>query len=232
MNFNPDHPAPALSVLDAIAGRKSVRGFMPDPVPRETLRAILDAAARAPSGTNTQPWKVYVVEGTARERVSEAVIAASNAGDTSPSYDYSPEKWYDPYLARRRKLGFGLYDLLGIAKDDMEGRKRQHHENFRFFGAPVGLFFTIDDRLNKGSWLDIGIFLSHVMLAARGHGLETCPQAAWPTYSRPIHEALGIPDDEVLVCGMSLGRPDWDAPANALQSERAPVDEFATFLED
>ena len=114
----------------------------------------------------------------------------------------------------------------------MEGRKNQHHDNFRFFGAPVGLFFTIDEKLNKGSWLDIGIFLSHVMLAARGYGLETCPQAAWPTYGAAVQQALGIADDEVLVCGMSLGHPDWNARANALVSEREPVDVFTRFLED
>ncbi len=219
-----------MPVLDAIAGRKSVRGFKPDPVPRETVRAILEAAARAPSGTNTQPWKVHVVEGAAKERVTQAVIAASDAGETSPSYRYAPDKWSEPYLSRRRKLGFGLYDLLGIAKDDMAGRKRQHHENYRFFGAPVGLFFTIDEHLEKGSWIDIGILLSHVMLAARGFGLETCPQAAWAPYAGAVAGVIGLPESEVLVCGMSLGHPDWDAPANALVSGRAPVEEFATFI--
>jgi nitroreductase len=221
-----------MPVLEAIAGRKSVRGFLPDPVSRETLRAILDAAARAPSGTNTQPWKVYVVEGAAKERVTAAVIAASDAGETTPSYRYSPQKWMEPYLSRRRKLGFGLYDLLGIAKDDMEGRKRQHHENYQFFGAPAGLFFTVDEALEKGSWIDIGILLGNVMLAARGHGLETCPQAAWAPYAGAVRDALGLPENEVLVCGMSLGHPDWDAPANTLVSERAGVDEFATFIAD
>lgn len=221
----------SMPVLDAIAGRKSVRGFLPDPVPRETVRAILDAAARAPSGTNTQPWKVYVVEGAAKDRVTDAVTAASDAGETSPSYQYSPAKWPEPYLSRRRKLGFGLYDLLGIAKDDMEGRKRQHHENYRFFGAPVGLFFTVDQKLEKGSWIDVGMFLSHVMLAARGHGLETCPQAAWVPYAGAVFEALGLPDDEVLICGMSMGHSDWEARANALVSERAPAEEFTTFLD-
>lgn len=221
---------PSMPVLEAISGRKSVRGFSPDPVPRETVCAILNAAARAPSDTNTQPWKVYVVEGAAKARVTQAVIAASNTGKTSQSYNYAPEKWHEPCMSRRRKLGYALYELLGIARDDWEGRKRQRHENFRFFGAPVGLFFTIDDRLNKGGWIDIGIFLSHVMLAARGFGLETCPQAVWPTYGAAVHEALGIPDDETLVCGMSMGHPDWNARANALVSEREPAHVFTTFL--
>ena len=221
-----------MPVLEAIAGRKSVRGFKSKPVPRETLRSILEAAARAPSGTNTQPWKVYVVEGAAKERVTQAVIAASDAGETSPSYRYSPDKWAEPYLSRRRALGFGLYDLLGIAKNDMEGRKRQHHENYRFFGAPVGLFFTVDQALAKGSWIDIGILLSHVMLAARGFGLETCPQAAWAPYAGAVASAIDLPESDVLVCGMSLGYPDWDAPANALVSQRAPLEDFVTFVTD
>ncbi|MGI9414912.1 MAG: nitroreductase [Hyphomicrobiales bacterium] len=220
----------AISVLDAMAGRKSVRRFLPGPVSHDTIRAILDTAARAPSGTNTQPWKVYAVEGAAKARVTRAVIRASDAGETSPSYAYSPDRWFEPYKSRRRKVGFDLYDLLGIAKDDMAGRKRQHHDNFEFFGAPVGLFFTMDARLNQGSWLDMGIFIGYVMLAARGHGLETCPQAAWQTYGGAVREALGISDDEILICGMSLGRPDWSAQVNELETEREPAEGFTTFL--
>ena len=222
----------AISVLDAMAGRKSVRRFLPDPVSHETIRAILDTAARAPSGTNTQPWKAYAVEGAAKERVTRAVIRASDAGDTSPSYAYSPERWFEPYKSRRRKVGFDMYDLLGIAKDDMAGRKEQHHRNFEFFGAPAGLFFTMDAGLSYGSWLDMGIFIGYVMLAARGHGLETCPQAAWQTYGGAVREALDIPEDEILICGMSLGTPDWGAEVNELETEREPAAQFTTFLKD
>ena len=222
----------SMSVLEAMRGRKSVRRFRPDPVPREMVRTILDAAARAPSGTNTQPWNVYVVEGAAKARVSNAVIQASEAGEANPSYSYAPEKWFEPYLSRRRKIGYDLYALLGITKDDWPRRKEQHNRNFEFFGAPVGLFFTMDRRLNHGSWIDMGIFIGYVMLAARGLGLETCPQAAWQRHSDAVHDALDIPQEQILFCGMSLGHPDWDAPENALQTDRETVDKFTIFLTD
>ena len=222
----------SMSVLEAMRGRRSVRRFRPDPVPREMVRTILDDAARAPSGTNTQPWNVYVVEGAAKARVSNAVIQASEAGETNPSYAYAPEKWFEPYLSRRRKIGYDLYALLGITKDDWPRRKEQHNRNFDFFGAPVGLFFTMDRRLNLGSWIDMGIFIGYVMLAARGLGLETCPQAAWQRHSDAVHDALDIPQEQILFCGMSLGHPDWDAPENALQTDRETVDKFTIFLTD
>ena len=222
----------SMSVLEAMRGRKSVRRFRPDPVPRETVCTILDAAARAPSGTNTQPWNVYVVEGAAKARISTAVIRASEAGEANPSYAYAPEKWFEPYLSRRRKIGYDLYALLGITKEDWPRRKEQHNRNFEFFGAPVGLFFAMDRRLNLGSWIDMGIFIGHVMLAARGLGLETCPQAAWQRHSDVVHDALDIPQEQILFCGMSLGQPDWDAPENALQTDREVVDKFTIFLGD
>lgn len=224
-----DKSAASMDVRTAVIGRKSVRGFKSDPVPRETLIALLDDAARAPSGTNTQPWKVHVAIDAARDRlVRELTEVAANTGQVH-EYDYMPEPLPEPYLARRRKVGFDLYGIAGIARNDMEGRKRQALKNYAFFGAPVGLFFTMDRRLQYGSWLDLGMFMQNVMVLARGRGLETCPQAAWCYYGPAVHKALGIPDDEVLISGMAVGYPDWSVPENKLETERAPATEFTVF---
>jgi nitroreductase len=221
--------AQPLDVRSAVIGRRSVRGFKPDPVPRAIIEAILDDAARAPSGTNTQPWRVYVATGAMRDRLCEALTAAASTGRQEPEYLYSPADLPEPYLSRRRKVGFDLYGLVGIARGDMDGRKRQALKNFTFFGAPVGLFFTMDRWLEYGSWLDMGMFMQNVMLLARGRGLETCPQAAWTHHGPAVHKVLGIPADEILVSGMALGVPDWTTPENALQTERASHRDFAVF---
>jgi len=218
--------------LDAIAGRRSVRGFLPDPVPQATLRAILQVAARAPSGTNSQPWLVTVVTGAARDRVSEAVLAAARAGERSEEYAYAPHPWHEPFIARRRKVGFDLYALMGVRRDDMPARAEAGLRNFTFFGAPVGLFFTMDRRLLYGSWLDCGMFMQNVMIAARAHGLETCPQQAWCSYGRTVRQALAIPEDQLLLSGMALGYEDPGVPANKLVTEREDVDAFARFLDE
>lgn len=220
----------ALTVEDAIVGRRCVRRFLPIPVPRETIAAILSAAARAPSGTNTQPWRVHVVSGRARDRLVGAVLAAVEAGQQSADYAYYPDEWFEPFKSRRRKVGLDLYTLLGLTRDNKAGMKAQHNRNFMLFDAPVGLFFTLDRRLNLGSWLDMGMFIQNVMLLARAHGLETCPQAAWVRYAPAVRGALGVSDDHALVCGMALGHEDRDAPENQLSTERASVEEFATFL--
>ena len=226
-----DIPAPILDVRSAVIGRKSVRGFKPDAVPLPLVRRILDDAARAASGTNTQPWRVHIALGAAKQRLTEAVTAAALSGPQQHEYLYSPEQLPEPYLARRRKVGFDLYGLAGIARGDMEGRKRQSLKNYTFFGAPVGLFFTLDSRLEKGSWLDVGLFMQNVMVLARGYGLETCPQAAWIYYGPTVHLALSIPETEILISGMALGVPDWSVKENALETERAPSTEFAVVHE-
>jgi nitroreductase len=219
----------------AITSRRSIRAFLPTPIPEATVREILDVASRAPSGTNTQPWKVHVLTGDARRRLSDAITAAyddpAERAQHAEEYDYYPREWVSPYIDRRRKVGWDLYGLLGIAKTDKERMHAQHRRNYEFFGAPVGLMFTIDRVMRQGSWLDMGMFLQSVMVAARAHGLDTCPQAAFTPFHRLIGEAIAIPDDQQLVCGMSLGVRDPDAIENTLITEREPVGSFTRFLD-
>lgn len=223
------HAKPQISVDEAIASRKSVRAFKPDPVPIETIRHILDVSARAPSGTNIQPWKVYVLAGAEKERMSQAVLKRREEGPPKPEFHYYPIKWFEPYLARRRKLGWDMYGLLGITRENKAGMWAQHNRNFTFFDAPVGLFFSFHRDLEMGTWLDMGMFLENVMLAARGQGLHTCPQAAWIEYPETVSAVLQLPPEERLVCGMSLGYEDEAAPVNALVSEREPCEAFSVF---
>lgn len=229
----PPLPSSAAAVEDAIRSRRSVRAFRPDPVDRALVERLLELAARAPSGTNMQPWRAYVVTGAARDRLCDALVAAhaDPAADHASEYAYYPERFFEPYLARRRKVGLDLYGLVGIAKGDLARMHEQHARNFRFFGAPVGLVFTIDRRLAIGSWLDYGGFLQTFMIAARAHGLDTCPQAAFAPYHRVLRERLPIGDGEVVVCGMALGHADEGAPENRLATEREPVAAFATFVD-
>ena len=181
-------PYPADIVLDAIASRRSVRAFLPTPVPRETVERILAAAARAPSGTNMQPWRVRVLTGAAKDRLSQAVLrAAHDEPDRHASeYAYYPAQFPEPYLSRRRKVGWDLYGLLGIKKGETDKMRAQHARNYVFFDAPVGMIFTIDRVLERGSWLDHGMFLENIMVAARGFGLHSCPQAAFAPFHRVI----------------------------------------------
>jgi nitroreductase len=224
---------PAASVEAALQTRRSVRAFLPTPVARETVEAILAAAAWAPSGTNTQPWKVRVLTGGARQRLVDAVCAAYDDPAFKPAeeYAYYPSEWKSPYIDRRRKVGWDLYGLLGIEKTDKARMSAQHRRNYQFFDAPVGLIFSIDRILNQGSWLDYGMFLQSIMLAARQHGLHTCPQAAWTPYHRVVAEVLGFAPEEMLVCGMALGHADPAPIENTLRTERAPVAEFTQFLD-
>ena len=217
------------SVIDAVANRRSVRHFLSTPVPLNVVRAILSAASRAPSGTNFQPWHVHVVTGATRANLSQAVTQAAEAGDRCDEYPYAPAPVMEPYLSRRRKVGYDLYKLYGIARDDFAARKQAMLRNFEFFGAPVGLFFTMERRLLLGSWLDCGMFMQNVMILARAHGLETCAQQAWCEYGRIVHQQLDIPDTHIVLSGMALGHPDPDAPANTLISDRVSIDDFAVF---
>jgi len=223
------------AVDEAITSRHSIRAFLPTPVPRATIEEILAVASRAPSGTNTQPWHVAVLTGAALQSLSTKLVAAYDdpveRARHTEEYAYYPTEWKSPFIDRRRKVGWDLYGLLGIAKTDKARMHAQHRRNYEFFGAPVGFMFTIDRIMRQGSWLDFGMFLQNVMVAARGRGLDTCPQAAFTPFHRLITEAIGIPDDQQLVCGMSLGVRDPAAIENTLVTEREPVGSFARFLD-
>ena len=219
----------------AITSRRSIRAYLPTPVAREDVEAILSVAARAPSGTNTQPWKVHVLTGAAKERLSDRILAAyadpAHAREHVEEYAYYPREWVSPFVDRRRKVGWDLYALLGLTRDNKAGMAAQHGRNYRFFDAPVGMIFTIDRIMEQGSWLDYGMFLQNIMVAARGRGLDTCPQAAFTQFHRIISAELGLPDSEMVVCGMALGYADPGKVENTLVTEREPVSSFARFLE-
>lgn len=229
-------PSPEqIAIVDAaITSRKSVRAFLPTAVPCETIENILRVASRAPSGTNTQPWKVYVLTGASKGELSGKILDAFDdpavAASHKEEYAYYPIEWRSPYIERRRKIGWDLYGLLNISKSDKVRMHEQHGRNYRFFDAPVGLIFTIDRVMQQGSWLDYGMFLQNIMIAARARGLDTCPQAAFTPFHRIVMAHVGAPANEMLVCGMSLGMADTAAPENALVTEREPVSAFARFL--
>ena len=236
MNSTPDTTtaASAAAVDAAITSRRSVRAFLPTPVPRSVIEEILSVAARAPSGTNTQPWQVHVLTGEPLAALSRDIVRAyddpAERATHTEEYAYYPTEWQSPYIDRRRKVGWDLYGLLGIAKTDKAAMHAQHGRNYAFFGAPVGLMFTIDRVMQQGSWLDYGMFLQSVMVAARGRGLDTCPQAAFLQFHRIIGQHLALSPQQMVVCGMSLGHADPDAVANRLITEREPVAGFARFL--
>lgn len=222
-------------VDETIDSRRSVRAFLPTPVPRETLEEILRIASRAPSGTNVQPWKVYVLTGNAKDQLSQKILAAYNdpeeAQTHTEEYPYYPAKWVSPYIDRRRKVGLDLYGLLDIKKGDAARMHAQHGRNYTFFDAPVGLIFTIDRIMQQGSWFDYGMFVQTIMLAARARGLDTCPQAAFTQFHRIIGEQLNLPENEMVVCGMALGYADESKPENKLRTERAPLEEWVHFCD-
>ncbi|HUN94317.1 MAG TPA: nitroreductase [Burkholderiaceae bacterium] len=228
-------PSDARIVDAAILSRRSVRAFLPTPVERRDLEDILRVAAAAPSGTNTQPWRVHVLTGDALARLSTAILAVyddpQQAAQHTEEYAYYPRKWVEPYLSRRRKVGWDLYSLLGIGREDKARMAAQHRRNFTFFDAPVGLIFTIGRVMEQGSWLDYGMFLQNIMIAARGRGLDTCPQAAFAQFHRVIRDQLRLPVDEMVVCGMSLGHADPSRVENTLRTEREPLDRFSVFWE-
>jgi len=225
-----DESTPESLVDEAITLRRSLRAFLPTPIPRATIEHLLNVAARAPSGTNMQPWRGHVLAGDPLHTFCNTIESAFLA-DTPEQRDYRyyPDPFFEPYLSRRREVGWGLYALLGIARGETEKMRAQHARNFRFFGAPVGVIFTIDRRLEIGSWLDYGMFLQNVMVAARGIGLHTCPQAAFAGLPNTVRAALDLPFQDVIVCGMAIGHADPNAVENTLQTTRVPAREFATF---
>ena len=228
--------SPSQEAVDAaITSRRSIRAFLDKPVERDEIARILDVAARAPSGTNTQPWKVYVLTGAARARLSNAILAVNadpeQARGHTEEYAYYPREWTSPYIDRRRKVGWDLYSLLGVGRDNKAGMAAQHARNYAFFDAPVGLIFTIDRIMAQGSWLDYGMFLQNIMVAARARGLDTCPQAAFTQYHRIISAELDLPGNEMVVCGMALGWADPARVENTLVTEREPSHGFARFMD-
>ena len=229
-----DPPSPDI-VDQAIESRRSIRAFLPTPVARDEIDAILSVASHAPSGTNIQPWKVTVLTGDALSELSRKILEAHNdpalLEQHREEYAYYPQRWESPYIERRRKVGWDLYSLLGIGRADKEGMHAQHGRNYAFFDAPVGLMFTIDKSLELGSWLDYGMFLEAVMVAARGRGLDTCPQAAFNRFHRIIGEHIGMAPTESFVCGMSLGHADPSKIENSLVTEREPLERFVRFIE-
>ncbi|WP_454243374.1 nitroreductase [Pseudomonas sp. Y3 TE3536] len=217
----------------AIASRRSIRAFLPTAVPREEIESILEVARFCATGVNMQPWRVHVISGAAKARLSSAIAAIDDDPllneHLADPYEYYPREWVAPYVDRRRQVGWELYSLLGIRKGDKQRMHQQHARNYRFFDAPIGLIFTIDRVLQEGSLLDYGMFLQSVMVAARGRGLHTCPQAAFLKYHEVITEVLEIPPGQMLVCGMSLGYADESRIENSLVTDREPVSAFATF---
>jgi nitroreductase len=221
----------ARSVAEAIRSRQSTRAFLNTPVPLPVIREILSIASNAPSGSNLQPWNVLVLTGEPLQTLGNAIRAAYLADEPGHERDYKyyTDTLFDPYLARRRACGWGLYGTLGIQRGEKERMKEQRAKNYDFFGAPLGMVFTIDARLEVGSWMDYGGFLQSIMIAARGFGLHTCAQASIAEYPKIIRAQLPISEDHKIVCGMAVGYADFSARISQFRTERCTVDEFATF---
>jgi len=222
-----------MNVNEALISRRSVRRFLPDPVSQEKIDNILKGAAFAPSGHNIQPWHVYVVEGQKKQSITQSILNSikdGSAKDMKNEFDYYPTEWFEPFVSRRRAVGFELYNLLGIGRDDFAARDKQMQENFHFFGAPVGMFITMDRRLATGTFIDVGMFIQSILVGARGEDLHSCGQVAFTKFHTLIAEQLKFKENEMLVCGVSIGYEDTSAPENALRVEKLQYSDFTTFL--
>jgi nitroreductase len=230
----PDPFGTSGTVADAIRTRRSIRAYLDTPVPVPVLRELLTLAGRAPSGSNLQPWKVYVLTDATLRRFSKVLQTAylTNEPGHRREYNYYTDPVIEPYLARRRQCGWGLYGVLGIGRGDREKSRAYRARNYEFFGAPAGLVFTIDRRLEQGSWLDYGMFLQTIMLAARGYGLHTCAEAAIAQFPQLVRRELGIDEGEVVVCGMALGYADPNAVVNSFQPPRLPLEDYVKFCSE
>ncbi len=225
--------APATGTVDqAITSRQSCRRFLDRPVSKAQLYHLLDVARYAPSGSNVQPWKVYAIGGEQKDALCSEILEDyhANGERQDREYEYYPTDWFEPYLERRRACGWGLYGSLGIRREHKDRMNEQRARNYIFFGAPVGLIFAINRRLNTGSWMDVGMFLQSVMVAARGQGLHTCAQASFANYPATVRRHLGIPEEEIVVCGMAVGYGDMEAPENVWRTDRAPVAGFTRWV--
>ncbi len=221
-----------MDVLEAMRRRASTRAYLDKPVDRATIETILDAARWAPSGVDAQPWRVAVLTGKTKQSLSEELLAARVAGEPErPDYHYYPQRWQEPYKSRRLACGLALYQALGIGRDDTDRRMKSWNNNYRFFGAPIGLLFFVDRSLAQGSWVDMGMFIENVMLAASAQGLATCPQASIAEYPDIARKLLNISDSQALVCGMALGYADASAAVNHYRTAREAVNSFTTWHE-
>ncbi len=214
-----------MEIAEAIKTRRSIRGFLPRPVPKQVLEDILGLAARAPSWANSQPWEVTVIGGEIMEQVKEALFQETRSGAT-PDPDIPYPTFAEPYLSRRRDLGHKLYQVLGISRENKKGRAEWALQGVKFYDAPNGLIFYLDRELGPWSLLDLGLFLQSITLAALTFGLGTCLLATIVRYPKVLRRLLGIPDEKMILCGMAIGYPDWQHPANKLQSPREPVEAF------
>lgn len=220
-----------MTVAQCLYQRKSIRVFTERPLPPGEVRYLLEQARWAPSGVNTQPWEVAVVEGETLTRLCDAVSQAFRAeSHEEPDYRYYPDRWEEPFRSRRKACGLDLYGALGIGMEDKSQRREQWAANYRAFGAPVLLLFFLDARLETGSFMDYGMFLQSLMLLAVERGLGTCPQAAFAEYPETIKRVLGYPREKRLLCGMALGYPDEDHPVNQYRTRREPVSTFTRFF--
>lgn len=218
-----------MNVTQAVAARRSVRGFLDRPVAMETLRSLVVRAARAPSGGNLQPWHVDLVAGESLAALRAIMRATLAAGDVEPpAYAIYPHSLTAPYRNRRFAIGEAMYAHIGIPREDREARRRWFARNFDFFGAPAALFVTVDRQMGPPQWADLGMFLENVMLLAVEAGLATCPQECWAMYPETVTRFLETPAERMLFCGMAIGFEDTDDPANRLRSDRAPADEWLT----
>ena len=222
-----------MKVSEAIATRKTIRAFKSDPVARNTIEEIIALAARAPSGGNLQPWKVYALLGPARDELVRRVadVRKVHPMGTTPEYHIYPPDLTEPYRTRRFRIGEAMYATINIPREDKLARLKFFSANWEFFGAPCGLIFTIDRQMQQGQWADLGMFMENIMLLAREHGLHTCPQEAWAMFHPQIREYLSVPENEMIFCGMGVGFADEVAPVNSLVTERAPAGEYLTVRE-
>ncbi|WP_297323312.1 nitroreductase [uncultured Bartonella sp.] len=217
---------------DVLASRRSIRAYSQRDVDRKTIEQILQLSSRAPSGANIQSWQVIVLHNGALKKLGKKLFEMSLSGKKEDcEYQFYPRAWREPYLSRRRKLGWDLYRALGIARSQRREIEHQQAKNFNFFGAPIGLIFTLDRDMEMGSWLDLGAFIQTIALVARSFGLDTCIQAAFSEYHETISEELKIPPERQVICGMAMGYRDENAPENNFPTERVPLEEFVRFVE-
>lgn len=220
-----------MRVTEAVQSRRSVRAFLDRPVPADVLREAVDLAARAPSGGNLQPWRIYVIAGPVLADLRDRVAGRLQHADPTerPEYAIYPPNLWEPHRTERFELGEAMYATLGIPREDKAGRLRQFAQNFEFFGAPAGLFCYIDRRMGPPQWSDLGMYLQTLMLLLRERGLDSCPQECWSVYPKTVASVLQPPAELMLFCGMAIGYADPDAPVNRLRSHRLPLDRFAEF---